>query len=194
MDDFAALILPCLLPIVQEDGARAQAGCGNFSRGQCLFKIPAMCQVSSVELERVCVEGVPSVLEAAAVGVPAPGGGPEQLVLFLVPRAQQGGGSRREDADAVRARCQAAIRARLNPLFKVERVSACTLPNQAAVEVSIRAHLACWREGWFLHKQDVYPDITGTQVARSVTTRAWMGLVCCTTSLLSALVYAGAVA
>ena len=85
---------------------------------------PASCQVSSVELERVCVEGVPSVLEAAAVGVPAPGGGPEQLVLFLVPRQQQQGGGRREAADGVRAKCQAAIRARLNPLFKVERVSA----------------------------------------------------------------------
>ena len=80
-----------------------------------------MRQVSSVELERVCLEGVPSVLEAAAVGVPAPGGGPEQLVLFLVPR-QQEGGSCREAADAVRAQCQAAIRARLNPLFKVDRV------------------------------------------------------------------------
>ena len=79
-------------------------------------------QVSSVELERVCVEGVSSVLEAAAVGVPSPGGGPEQLVLFLVPHQQQGG-SRRETADAARAQCQATIRARLNPLFKVERVS-----------------------------------------------------------------------
>ena len=63
-----------------------------------------LCQVSSVELERVCVEGVPSVLEAAAVGVPAPGGGPEQLVLFLVP--SQRGGSRREAADAARARAR----------------------------------------------------------------------------------------
>ena len=37
-----------------------------------------------MELERACVEGVPSILEAAAVGLPSPGGGPEQLVLFLV--------------------------------------------------------------------------------------------------------------
>lgn len=80
----------------------------------------------------MCVEGVPSVLEAAAVGVPAPGGGPEQLVLFLVPRQQQDG-SRREAADAARARCQAAIRARLNPLFKVERVSAAHAHTPAAL-------------------------------------------------------------
>lgn len=77
-----------------------------------------MLQVSSVELERACLEGVPGITEAAAVGVPAPGGGPEQLVLFLVART----GTRR-DGKAVKAQCQVAIRSKLNPLFKVERVS-----------------------------------------------------------------------
>lgn len=72
--------------------------------------------MSSVELERACVEGVPCVMEVAAVGVPSPGGGPEQLVLFLVPR------SGRENPDATKRQCQAAIRSRINPLFKVERV------------------------------------------------------------------------
>ena len=65
------------------------------------------------------MEGVPSVMEAAAVGVPSPGGGPEQLVLFLVPKQA---GARRQPPDDVRKQCQAAIRSRLNPLFKVERV------------------------------------------------------------------------
>jgi acetyl-CoA synthetase len=69
-----------------------------------------------VELERACVESVSSIIEAAAVGVPAPGGGPEQLVLFLVPRGK------RESTDSVKRQCQAAIRSKLNPLFKVERV------------------------------------------------------------------------
>jgi acyl-coenzyme A synthetase/AMP-(fatty) acid ligase len=55
-------------------------------------------------------------MEAAAVGVPAPGGGPEQLVLFLVPQGA------RKSADAVKGQCQAAIRSKLNPLFKVDRV------------------------------------------------------------------------
>ena len=41
-------------------------------------------QVSSVELERVVIASVPAVLEAAAVGITPPGGGPEQLVMFLV--------------------------------------------------------------------------------------------------------------
>lgn len=72
--------------------------------------------MSSVELERACVEGIPGIQEAAAVGVPSPGGGPEQLVLFLVPRGAP------SDGDKVKAQCQAAIRSKLNPLFKVDRV------------------------------------------------------------------------
>ena len=43
-----------------------------------------LCQVSSVELERVVIAAVPAVMEAAAVGVTPPGGGPEQLAMFLV--------------------------------------------------------------------------------------------------------------
>lgn len=43
-----------------------------------------LCQVSSVELERVVIAAVPAVMEAAAVGVTPPAGGPEQLVMFLV--------------------------------------------------------------------------------------------------------------
>jgi acyl-CoA synthetase (AMP-forming)/AMP-acid ligase II len=43
-----------------------------------------MPQVSSVELERVVIASVPAVMEAAAVGLTPPGGGPEQLIMFLV--------------------------------------------------------------------------------------------------------------
>ena len=71
-----------------------------------------------MELERACVEGVPAVQEAAAVGVPSPGGGPEQLVLFVVPRGQPGSSAE------MKTLCQKAIRSKLNPLFKVEKVSA----------------------------------------------------------------------
>jgi len=90
-----------------------------YSKRVCLWAI-ACFQVSSVELERACVEGVPDVQEAAAVGVPSPGGGPEQLLLFLVPRSPGAASSTKN----IKAQCQAAIRAKLNPLFKVERVSA----------------------------------------------------------------------
>lgn len=77
-------------------------------------------QVSSVELERACVEGVPEIMEAAAVGVPAPGGGPDRLVLFVVLQASAAGGGGQE----LQKQCQAAIRSRLNPLFRLDKVRA----------------------------------------------------------------------
>ena len=57
---------------------------------QCQPHWLVMHQVSSVELERVVMASVPAVLEAAAVGLTPPGGGPEQLIMFLVlhPTAQ----------------------------------------------------------------------------------------------------------
>jgi acyl-coenzyme A synthetase/AMP-(fatty) acid ligase len=51
---------------------------------------PGGIKVSSVELERAVTEGVPSVAEAAAIAIPTPGGGPEQLVLFLVLHQSKG--------------------------------------------------------------------------------------------------------
>jgi len=76
--------------------------------------------VSSVELEAAVMAGVPDVAEAAAVGVARPGGGPERLVLHVVlrPAAAAGGAA---PAELLRA-CQAAVRQRLNPLFKVDQV------------------------------------------------------------------------
>jgi acyl-coenzyme A synthetase/AMP-(fatty) acid ligase len=87
--------------------------------------------VSSVELERVVLEHLNRVvLEAAAVGVPTPGGGPELLHLFLVlhPSAAQqlgggAGGSSGEGGAQLQQQCQAAVRTGLNPLFKVDKVS-----------------------------------------------------------------------
>jgi acetyl-CoA synthetase len=89
--------------------------------------------VSSVELERAVLERVGDrLLDAAAVGVPAPGGGPEQLHLFVVPREAG------HDA-ALLAACQAAIRQGLNPLFKVERLLAVpSLPRTASNKVMRR--------------------------------------------------------
>ena len=75
----------------------------------------------AVELERVCVAHVDGVLEAAAVAAPTPGGGPEQLFLFLVLRP----GSTASAAD-LQQRCQAAISSQLNPLFRVCCVAWCS--------------------------------------------------------------------
>ena len=62
------------------------------------------------------------------MGVPSPGGGPEQLVLFLVPQ-DTGTFSRNPE---IKAQCQAAIRSKLNPLFKVDRVS-CSLLSTLSI-------------------------------------------------------------
>jgi len=72
------------------------------------------------------------VLEAAAVGVPTPGGGPELLHLFVVPT--EAGRSAE-----LHAACQAAVRAHLNPLFKVERtVVVAAMPRTASNKVMRR--------------------------------------------------------
>ncbi|KAL4429385.1 hypothetical protein ABPG77_005159 [Micractinium sp. CCAP 211/92] len=76
-------------------------------------------KVSSVELERACIEGVDGVVEAAAVGCPTPGGGPEQLHLFLVLRP----GLAVPTPAELQRRCQQAVSSKLNPLFKVGRVT-----------------------------------------------------------------------
>ena len=102
--------------------------------------------MSSVDLERVCVREVSAVHEAAAVGVPTPGGGPDRLVLFVV--LEQGAtstdanGAGSSDADglkALRVACQAAIRSQLNPLFKLDQVIVVdALPRTASNKVMRR--------------------------------------------------------
>lgn len=62
-------------------------------------------QVSSVELERVVIASVPAVLEAAAVGVTPPGGGPEQLVMFLVLDSNHKAAAATHTSGACLARC-----------------------------------------------------------------------------------------
>jgi hypothetical protein len=79
----------------------------------------AVAQVGSVEIERAVVEGVAAVAEAAAVGVPAPGGGPEQLLLFVVLRPRGTAGPPAAAGSILLEECRAAVRRELNPLFKV---------------------------------------------------------------------------
>ena len=79
-------------------------------------KIP---QVSSVELERACLNALPEVLsEAAAIAVPEAGGGPDQLIIFAVPKGSLGA----LDVDEIKAGCQRHIRTEINPLFKLQKV------------------------------------------------------------------------
>lgn len=90
-------------------------------------------KVGSVEIERCVVRSVPGVKEAAAVGVPAPGGGPERLCLFVVV-------SGAVDETGLLAACNAGLRGGLNPLFRAERVVVVdALPRNASNKVMRRA-------------------------------------------------------
>jgi acetyl-CoA synthetase len=113
-------------------------------------------KVSSAELERCVLERVAIVGEAAAVGVPSPGGGPERLVLFVVltsalpssssssSSSSGGGGAGDSDSHSNNAEleelCRQAVRQGLNPLFRVQRVVAvAALPRTASGKVVRRA-------------------------------------------------------
>jgi acetyl-CoA synthetase len=87
-------------------------------------------KVSSAEIERV-LNGVPGVVETAAVAVPPPGGGPSLLWIFAVaPNA---------DRDALLTTMRQAIRDHLNPLFKIEDLALLdALPRTASNKVMRR--------------------------------------------------------
>lgn len=94
-------------------------------------------QVGSVEIERACTQNVAAAREVAAVAVPPALGGPEQLVLFIVPSPSV------EPTDSLQSdlhkACQSAIRTHLNPLFKVHRTFLCEkLPRNASNKVMRR--------------------------------------------------------
>lgn len=91
-------------------------------------------KVSSTDLERA-IGHTAGITELAAVSVPPPGGGPEHLVVFVVP-------ARGEplDVNELRKVMQQAIRTRLNPLFKVHEVIAIpALPRTASNKVMRRS-------------------------------------------------------
>ncbi len=88
-------------------------------------------KVSSAEIERA-IENVDGVAEAAAVAVEPEGGGPSRLVIYAVPIAEP-------DVERWKVEMQAAIRAGLNPLFKVDEVIAIDeLPRTASAKVMRR--------------------------------------------------------
>lgn len=100
-----------------------------------------------MELERAVQAALAAhVVEVAAVGVPAPGGGPELLHLFVVPAgagaaaAAQGGRSGGAPGAAeLLAAAQGAVKAQLNPLFKVHRLVVVeSLPRTASNKVMRR--------------------------------------------------------
>ncbi|HSJ71875.1 MAG TPA: AMP-binding protein [Acidimicrobiia bacterium] len=92
-------------------------------------------KVSSAEIETVVAE-VRDVAEVAAVAVPPVEGGPDRLVLFVVPAS---GEATAHDPDSLRDEMQALIRGRLNPLFRIHDVVIVdSLPRTASHKVMRR--------------------------------------------------------
>ena len=98
-------------------------------------------KISSAELEGT-LEGVGGISELAAVAVPPVEGGPDRLVVFVVPTRDP------IDSDAMRTEMQKVIRALLNPLFKIyEVVSIEALPRTASHKVMRRSLRARYDQG-----------------------------------------------
>lgn len=87
------------------------------------IKMILFLQVSSVEIERVCNAVDSNVLETAAIGVPPPQGGPEQLVIAVVFKDSD---DSTVDLDKLRISFNSAVQKKLNPLFRVINNNFCT--------------------------------------------------------------------
>lgn len=90
-------------------------------------------KTSSVEIERL-LDVLPDIKETAAIAVAGSGGGPSQLVVYTV--LKEGAEVAREE---LQQRFQQAIKAQLNPLFKVhDVVITSSLPRTASNKVMRR--------------------------------------------------------
>ncbi len=88
-------------------------------------------KVSCVQIEELLSHHA-SVRELAAVSVPPPGGGPEQLIIFVVLHAEI-------DLQTFQLEMQQTIKTRLNPLFKIHKVEPVEkLPRTASNKVMRR--------------------------------------------------------
>ena len=91
-------------------------------------------KVSSAEIERVAAS-VDGVAEAAAIAVSPADGGPSRLIVYVVPAD-----AATADVDRWKVEMQAAIRSKLNPLFKLDAVVAIDeLPRTASAKVMRRS-------------------------------------------------------
>lgn len=88
-------------------------------------------KVSSAEIERV-LNLIPDVGEAAAIAVSDEGGGPSQLVVFVVPAENC-------DRETLSDRMNQSIKSSLNPLFRIAKLQfADSLPRTASNKVMRR--------------------------------------------------------
>lgn len=80
-------------------------------------------QVSSIEIERICNRVDSSILETAAIGVPPPDGGPEQLVIAVVFKDAT---KSLPVLNELKTSFNSALQKQLNPLFRVSFLSCCS--------------------------------------------------------------------
>ncbi|EOA22761.1 hypothetical protein CARUB_v10003474mg [Capsella rubella] len=93
-------------------------------------------KVGSIEIERVCNCVDENVLETAAIGVPPPSGGPEQLVIAVVLKSSE---SSNHELSLLKKTFNSEIQKKLNPLFKVSSVvNLPSLPRTATNKVMRR--------------------------------------------------------
>eukprot|EP00250_Pteridium_aquilinum_P017529 c23675_g1_i1 orf=239-583(-) len=76
-------------------------------------------QTSAVEIERVCNKASEYIIETAAVAVPPYGGGPDELVMFVILADTVGPNV---TADHLQKALTKALQMHLNPYFKVGSV------------------------------------------------------------------------
>lgn len=74
-------------------------------------------QVSSVEIERICNGIDDTILETAAISVPLSRGGPERLVIAVIPKNNIG--NLEEKLGELKKLFNSSLQKKLNPLFKV---------------------------------------------------------------------------
>lgn len=90
-------------------------------------------KVSSVQIEELLAQ-IEAVTEVAAIAVPPAGGGPSQLVIYVVMQPNS-----EFVADELQATMQQIIRSQLNPLFKIHAVQEIQqLPRTASNKVMRR--------------------------------------------------------
>lgn len=107
----AALTLPSLFP----------SNFGFLSQNLDFIPFPLFSphlKVSSVEIERICNTSFPGILETAAIGVNPQNGGPENLLIVVVPQKDQ---KNPLDPEELKLAFSREIQRKLNPLFKVQK-------------------------------------------------------------------------
>ena len=91
-------------------------------------------KVSCVQIEEI-VNQLAAIRESAAIAVSPPGGGPSQLVIYLVMNEEDP-----QNQDTIKTEIQKQIRQHLNPLFKVHDVVMIeSLPRTASNKVMRRS-------------------------------------------------------